>query len=133
ADRRGAQARGTGGRGAPAGGDAPDGGGRGAGTGGPGAAGNLQDSRAQGTLDGGGQKGGRPSGGSGNGRIQAAPAAGGGKRRRVGPANGRAEGAMSDFMKVDSFRLQQASARSSSTSAVPSDRDVDDFERAMRQ
>ena len=40
---------------------------------------------------------------------------------------------MSDFMKVDAFRLQQAAARSSSTSAVPADRDVDDFERAMRQ
>lgn len=43
---------------------------------------------------------------------------------------------MSDYLKVDSFRLQQASHRSSSSSSagtVPSERDVTDFEKAMQR
>ncbi len=39
---------------------------------------------------------------------------------------------MSDYLKIDSFRLQQASCRSSAGTA-PSGRDIDDFERAMQR
>ena len=41
--------------------------------------------------------------------------------------------AMSDYLKIDSHRLQQASNRYSSSAGAPSDRDINDFERAMQR